>query len=117
MSAETAHGTRTFLDFIRSVIDEKRAEDIVTLDLRGISSLADEFVIATVSNPRQASAIVDACEKGRKSRGFGCVGIEGRGGSSWVVLDYGDVVVHLFTPDAREFYGLEHLWADAKRID
>ena len=116
MSAAAAPGTQAFLDFIRSVLDEKRAEEIVTLDLRGVSSLADEFVIATVSNARQASAVVDACEKERKARKLSCIGIEGRGGSSWVVLDYGDIVVHIFTPDAREYYGLEHLWADAKRV-
>jgi len=113
----TSSGTETFFGFVRGVLDEKRAEDVVALDLRGISSLADEFLIATVTNPRQAGAIVDACEKERKSRGLSCLGIEGAGGSSWVVLDYGDLVVHLFTPDAREYYGLEYLWADAKRID
>ena len=65
----------------------------------------------------QASAVIDACEIERKARGLGVVGIEGDRQSSWVVLDYGDVVVHLFTPDAREKYQLEHIWADAKRID
>ena len=116
MSAKTDPGTQTFFQFVRDVLDEKRAENIIALDLRGISSLADEFLIATISNPRQASAIVDACEKERKARGLGCLGIEGTGGSSWVVLDYGDLVVHLFTPEAREYYGLEHLWSDAKKL-
>ncbi|MHC4938297.1 MAG: ribosome silencing factor [Planctomycetota bacterium] len=117
MSAEAVPGAKTFLQFVRDVLDDKRAENIIVLDLRGISSLADEFLIATITNPRQASAIVDACEKERKARGLPCLGIEGTGGSSWVVLDYGDLVVHLFTPEAREFYGLEYLWADAKRLD
>ena len=117
MSAEAVPGAKTFFQFVRDVLDDKRAENIIALDLRGISSLADEFLIATITNPRQASAIVDACEKERKARGLSCLGIEGTGGSSWVVLDYGDLVVHLFTPEAREFYGLEYLWADAKRLD
>lgn len=121
MGTEAASGTDTsfgtFFEFVRGVLEEKRAEDIVALDLRGISSLADEFIIATVTNPRQASAIVDACEKERKARKLPCLGIEGTGGSSWVVLDYGDLVVHLFQPQAREYYGLEHLWSDARRID
>ncbi|MEM8883404.1 MAG: ribosome silencing factor [Planctomycetota bacterium] len=116
MSADTH--TDTFRSFIRNVLEEKRAENIVTLDLRGLNSITDHFLIATINNARQASAIVDTCEKERKARGLDCVGIEGKAsGSSWVVLDYGDTVVHLFTPDAREYYGLEYLWADAKRVD
>lgn len=121
MSAEASPSTPSslgaFLDFVRAVLDEKRATDVVVLDLRGISSLADQFIIATVTNPRQASAVVAACEKERKARKLRCIGIEGEGGSSWVVLDYGDIVVHLFMPEAREYYGLEHLWADAERIE
>jgi len=109
--------TGDFVHFIRGVIDEKRATDIVWLDLEGVTDIADEFLIATVTNTRQGAAIVDACEKERKARGLTCLGIEGKGNSTWVVLDYGDVVVHLFTPDAREKYQLEHLWADAKRIE
>jgi ribosome-associated protein len=120
MGTSAARGAKTFFEFVRDVLDDKRAENIVALDLRGVSSLADEFLIATVTNPRQASAIVDACEKERKARGLPCLGIEGNSsssrGSSWVVLDYGDLVVHLFTADAREYYGLEHLWSDAKPI-
>ncbi|MHC4407717.1 MAG: ribosome silencing factor [Planctomycetota bacterium] len=122
MSANATPGTKisgkgTFFQFVRETLDDKRAENIVALDLRGVSSIADEFLIATISNPRQASAIVDTCEKERKARGLSCLGIEGTGGSSWVVLDYGDLVVHMFTADAREYYGLEFLWSDAKRID
>lgn len=117
MSANATPGTKTFFQFVRETLDDKRAEDIVALDLRGVSSIADEFLIATISNPRQASAIVDTCEKERKARGLSCLGIEGAGGSSWVVLDYGDLVVHMFTAEAREYYGLEYLWSDAKRID
>ncbi|MHC4953787.1 MAG: ribosome silencing factor [Planctomycetota bacterium] len=115
MSAQT--NTETFVRFVLGVLDEKRATDVAWLDLRGITDIADEFLIATVTNPRQSSAIVDACEKERKARGLRCLGIEGKGASSWVVLDYGDIVVHLLTPEAREYYQLEHLWADAVRKD
>jgi len=109
--------TESCVRFICGLLDEKRAEDIVWLDLEGVTDIADEFLIATITNARQGAAIVDACEKERKARGLGCLGIEGKGTSSWVVLDYGDVVVHLFTPDAREKYQLEHIWADARRKD
>jgi len=115
LAAQT--NTDSFVRFIRDVLDDKRATDIVWLDLVGITDIADEFLIATVSNTRQSGAIVDACEKERKARGLTCLGIEGKGNSSWVVLDYGDVVVHLFSPEAREKYQLEHIWADARRIE
>jgi len=113
----TQTNTESFVRFIRGVLDEKRATDIVWLDLDGVTDIADEFLIATITNPRQGSAVVDACEKERKARGLTCLGIEGKGTSAWVVLDYGDIVVHLFSPEAREKYQLEHLWADARRID
>ena len=109
--------TENFTRFAREVLDEKRATEVVWLDLRGITDIADEFLIATVNNPRQSAAVVDACEKERKARGLKCLGIEGKGNSSWVVLDYGDLVVHLFTPEAREYYRLEHVWADAEVIE
>ena len=115
MAAQT--NTESFVRFVRGVLDDKRAEDVVWLDLEGVTDIADEFLIATITNARQGSAIVDACEKERKARGLACLGIEGKGNSSWVVLDYGDIVVHLFTPEAREKYQLEHIWADAKRIE
>ena len=115
MNAQTH--IENFTRFAREVLDEKRATDVVWLDLRGITDIADEFLIATVNNPRQGAAVVDACEKERKTRGLKCLGIEGKGNSSWVVLDYGDLVVHLFTPEAREYYRLEHVWADADVIE
>lgn len=105
-----------FPDFVLAVLDDKRAENVVRLDVGEVTDIADVFVIATVLNPRQSAAIVEDCEKERKRRGIGRVGIEGAGGSSWVVLDYGDIVVHLFMPEQREYYQLEHLWADAKRV-
>jgi ribosome-associated protein len=116
---ETAEGpgaTETLAEFVYRVLDEKRAEDIVWLDVRGLTDLADDFMIATISNPRQAAAIVDECEKERKRRGLTRLGIEGESGSTWVLLDYGDLIVHLLMPEARAYYALEHIWADAKRV-
>ncbi len=113
-SAEPA--LQDFAEFVYSVLDEKRATDIVWLDVRGVTDLADAFLIATVLNPRQGAAIVDVCEKERKDRGVTRVGIEGEGGSSWVLIDYGDLIVHLFLPEQRAYYALDHIWADAKRV-
>ena len=104
-----------FAEFACTVLEQKRAEEIVLLDVSGVTDLADEFLIATITSPRQASAIVDECEKERKRRKLPCIGIEGANGSSWIVLDYGDLIVHLFMPEQRAYYGLEHLWADATK--
>ena len=79
-----------------------------------MTDIADDFLIATVNNARQSAAIVDECEKERKTRDLPCLGIEGKGNSTWVVLDYGDLVVHLFTPEAREYYRIEHVWRTPK---
>ena len=108
--------TLPFTEFVCSVLEGKRAEDLVWLDVSEVTDLADHFLIATVTNPRQASAIVDECEKERKRRNMPCIGIEGESGSSWIVLDYGDLIVHLFMPEQRTYYGLEHLWADARKV-
>ena len=114
--AEGPGTAESLAQFIYRVLDEKRADDIVWLDVRGITDLADDFMIATITNPRQGAAIIDECEKERKRRGLTCLGIEGEAGSSWMLLDYGDVIVHLLMPEARAYYALEHIWADAKRV-
>jgi ribosome-associated protein len=106
----------SFLEFVEEVLEGKRAEDIVHLDVRNVTDLCDDFMIATITNARQGKAIVAECEQERKRRGLPRIGIEGAEGSSWVVLDYGDVVVHLLMPEQREYYALEHLWADAERV-
>jgi len=111
-----ASAVADFVEFVYSVLDEKRAENIVWLDVSDVTDLADHFVIATVLNPRQASAIVQACEQERKQRGLPRVGIDGASGSSWVVMDYGDLIVHLLMPEQRAYYQLENLWSDARRV-
>ena len=109
--------TEEFASFVVSVLEDKRAEEIVWLDVSEVTDLADYFIVATVNNPRQMSAISAECEIERKRLGLARVGLEGvSNSSSWVVMDYGDLVVHLFLPEQREYYQLEHLWADAKRI-
>jgi len=107
---------QNFVEFVYSVLEDKRADDLVWLDVRGVTDIADDFLIATVLNPHQAAAIVDACAKEGKRRGVTRLGIEGEGGSSWVLMDYGDLIIHLFLPEQRAYYGLEHVWADAKRV-
>ena len=114
--AEGAGTAEQFAEFVYQVLDAKRAEDIVWIDVRGITDLADDFMIATITSQPQGAAIVDECEKERKRRGLPRLGIEGETGSSWILLDYGDIIVHLLMPEQRAYYALEHVWADAKRV-
>lgn len=106
-----------FPEAVLKILDEKRAEDIVWLDVRSVTDVADEFLIATILNSRQGGAILEACEKEAKRLKVSRLGVEGGAQSSWILLDYGSLVVHLFLPEQRAYYGLEHIWSDAKRKD
>ena len=94
---------------------EKKALDVVVLDIRGQSSYADFIVLMTAKSDPQLLAIADHLESSLKKQGRRPMSVEGIRGGQWVLLDYGDVVVHVFEGDARSFYDLEGLWADAKR--
>ena len=97
--------------------DENRGRDIVVLDMREVTPMFDYFVIATGTSRRQLHAMSEeidhALEEGLGDRRMG---IEGYQESHWILLDYGDVVIHLFEPETREFYALEQLWGSAKRV-
>jgi ribosome-associated protein len=100
------------------MVEDKQAADIVLLDIREQTTIADYFVIATVDNERQAKAVEDEILQKLKLeqniRPLGIEGIENRGG--WTLLDYGDVIVHLFTEETRNYYKLEDLWAKANVV-
>jgi ribosome-associated protein len=96
---------------------DKKGEDIVVLDVGDILGIADAFVITSASNTRQVRTIVEEVEKQvREKSDAKPRAVEGLDDASWVLLDYGDVVVHVFLTETRAFYGLERLWADAARI-
>ncbi len=97
------------------IADSKKAEDIVVLNIRKLTFITDYFVIATGFNKPQLQAIADDIEKRMKQENIRCLGREGRGEAMWILLDYGDVVVHLFDEEARRTYDLEMLWGDAPR--
>jgi ribosome-associated protein len=99
------------------VAADKLAHDIVVLDVGEIISIIDCFVIASASNPRQARTVVDEVENAlRDLDGSKPVCVEGLEDASWVLLDYGDIVVHVFVEETRAYYDLDRLWADAVRI-
>ena len=92
----------------------KKATDITLLDLRGLSDVCDFFLICTAANARMLSSVVDEIEeKVAKNCGVKPISIEGRANLSWVLMDYGSVVVHVFLPETRDYYRLERLWGEA----
>jgi ribosome-associated protein len=99
------------------VAEENKGRDILVLDMRGLTPLYDFFVLATGTSRRQIHSIVEEIDAALRAEGDLRQGIEGYDSSKWVVQDYGDVVVHVFDGDARGYYALEELWADAPRLD
>src|SRR5579859_8215030 len=99
---------------IVNLITDKKGENIILMDLREITLIADYFVIASANNERLLNAITDNVrDELKKQTKRPPLRVEGRGDSGWVLMDYGEVVVHLFAPDVRAYYDLEGLWADA----
>ena len=97
---------------------EKKAANLTVIDLREIASFTEFFVVASGGNQRQVQAISDEInERLKKDLNSRPVRIEGYASGEWVLLDYGDFIVHVFEKNAREFYDLERLWRDAKRVD
>jgi ribosome-associated protein len=99
---------------IAELASDRKAVEIVQLDLRGLTSLADYFVICTGRSDRQARAIQEGIQLGLKhEHGIVPTRVDGTTDANWVLMDYADVIVHVFTPETREFYRLEHLWGEA----
>ncbi|MEI9985336.1 MAG: ribosome silencing factor [Aliidongia sp.] len=101
------------LGLIVHTLDEGKAEDIVVIDLEGKSSLADHLVIASGRSSRQVSALADQVTSKLRDTGHGRVAAEGKAHGDWVLLDAGDVIIHLFRPEVRAFYNLEKMWGAA----
>jgi len=99
------------------VAHEKKAADVVTLDLRKVQAFTDFFFICTGQNARQVKAIADAIEAALATEGHKPSHVEGYDRANWILLDYFTFVVHVFAPEAREFYDIERLWGSAGRIE
>ncbi len=98
-------------------LDEKKGEDIRIIDIAGISVLADYFIIANGSSESQVQAMVDNVEEEMHKAGYALKQREGYGSGNWVLLDFGDVIVHVFDKENRLFYDLERIWRDGKNIE
>lgn len=96
---------------------EKKGENIVALDISGLTVIADAFLIVSASNERQVSALHDAIEEALFKAGYPLRRAEGKQSNEWVLLDYGDTVIHVFKSESRAFYNLERIWRDAVLID
>ncbi|BCL84397.1 ribosomal silencing factor RsfS [Ktedonobacteria bacterium brp13] len=103
----------------KAVVDiasDKKASDIVLLDIQSVSYIADYFVICTGSNSRQVQAIASAIDDEMGKRGVDMLHREGIADTGWVLLDFGSIIVHIFGPQEREYYRLENLWSEAKTV-
>lgn len=96
---------------------EKKAEDLVLIDLAGRSGIADYFLLVTAANDRQVMAIADSVVGALKENRVRVLGVEGGDTSHWVLIDVGDVIVHVFQAEARAFYDLDGLWPEAGRVE
>jgi ribosome-associated protein len=103
---------------LAAIADSKKAEDVVVLDMRELVAYTDFLAICTARSERQARAIVDEVRvRVKREAGLLPGGVDGGGEAGWTILDYLDCVLHVFTPEARERYGLEELWRDAPRLE
>ena len=116
MTEMTLLDARALAETAFDIADEKQASNIVLLDVREACDFADFTVIMTAESTRQLRSLVDDVEEGMKVAGAFLHHVEGTHNSGWILMDYGDVLVHLMGPDERDFYGLETVWAMSRQI-
>lgn len=102
---------------IVAVLDEKKAVDITVLRVHDLTVITDYFIVASGTSSTHVKSLADEVEFKLKEQGVAPAFVEGYGSAQWIALDYGSVIVHVFYPEARKFYELERLWADAEKID
>ena len=98
------------LETVLASLEDSKAENIVSIDLQGKSSLGDHMVVASGRSHRHVSAVADQLLKALKDAGLGNARVEGLAAADWVLIDSGDIIVHIFRPEVREFYNLEKMW-------
>ena len=104
-------GPSDLLDVVLDTLDAAKAEDVVTIDLRGKTSIGDHMVLASGRSQRHVGAVADQLIRKLKDEGYGRARVEGQPRCDWVLIDTGDIIVHIFRPEVREFYNLEKMWS------
>jgi ribosome-associated protein len=111
------HGSEALLANVLDWLDEAKAENVVTIEIRDKSSLGDYMVIASGRSDRHVGAVAEQIQRKLKEEGHGKARIEGQAHCDWVVVDIGDIIVHVFRPEVREFYNLEKMWSGDRPSD
>ena len=101
----------------KTALEDKKAGDIKVIDISGVSVLADYFIIADGSNVNQVQAMVDNVDEVLGRAGYECKQMEGYGTGGWILMDYGDIIVHVFDKESRLFYDIERIWRDGKIME
>jgi len=109
-SSSQPQSTSRLLEIIMTSLDDDKAEEIISIDLKGKTSIADSMIIASGRSTRQVAAIAEHVSTNIKKAGFGPCKIEGLEKSDWVLIDAGDAIIHVFRPEVRSFYNLEKMW-------
>ena len=100
-----------------AALEDRKAEDVRVIDIREVSTVADYFILATGSNQNQIQAMRDACDEALYRAGMTVRQVEGNSNSTWILMDYGDIIVHIFSREDRLFYDLERIWSDGKEVN
>lgn len=101
---------------ICKLLDEKKAKDITIVNIEGLTIIADKFIICSARSNTQVKALVDIVDEGMSKEGYEPLRVEGKQEGRWAVLDYGDVIVHIFYEETRKLYSLEQLWSDGTNV-
>jgi len=110
-AATIVEDIKALSDYIQANLDENSAQDIIEIDIRGKSSVADYMIVASGRSNRHVGALADYVLRGLKERGHKDLGVEGLAGCDWVLIDVGDIVIHIFRPEVRVYYNLEKIWS------
>lgn len=107
---------RKIRNLVVKALDDGKAENIATIDVRKLTSIADYMIVATGRSSRQVKSLADRVLEAGRAKNLKPLGIEGERAAEWILLDFGDVIVHVMQPESREFYQLEKLWETPKRV-
>lgn len=100
-----------------AALEDRKAEDVKVIDISEVSPIADYFIIANGTNQNQIQAMRDACDEALYKAGLKVKQVEGNSSSTWILMDYEDIIVHIFSREDRLFYDLERIWKDGKEVD